>query len=59
MGISPKIRSAYIRIPDKNVSCYWLLDFLCLMKKTRNSGDILLNLDDYNRSTIILLFIRK
>ena len=39
-----KIRFAYICIPEKMLSCYWSLNFLCLIKNTGKSGDIILNL---------------
>ena len=38
----------------KMFSCYWLLIFLFLMKNTLNSGDIILNLDNCNPSTMHL-----
>ena len=38
----------------KMLSYYWSPNFLCLMKNTRQSGDIIFNLDDCKRSMIYL-----
>ena len=49
-GISSKIWSAYIYIPEKNVA------IILVTKFSLKSGDIILNLDNCNRSTINLKF---
>ena len=58
--IFPDVNGTFISISIYNIciqekmSCYRSLYFLCLMKNTLKSENIILNLDDCNRSTIYL-----